>query len=119
MRNESLAFSLALAHIFFLNKRILKLLNGFLHNRRESSHIAMHIAVDSLFSYVIPALDAKGNIGILQDELNLEVIEVGSGALFFFFGFFWFFTKWARFWFQKLSLTEPHETWACFSRSCY
>ena len=89
MRNESLAFSLALAHIFFLNKQILKLLNGFLHNRRGSSHIAMHIAVKSLFSYVIPVLDAKGNIGILQNGLNLEVIEVGSRTLIFvtFFGF--------------------------------
>ena len=65
-----------------LDKQILKLLNGFLHNRRGSSHIAMHIAVNSLFSYVIPVLDAKGNIGILQNELNLEVIEVGSGTFF-------------------------------------
>ena len=103
MRNESLAFSLALAHIFFLNKQILKLLNGFLHNRRGSSHIAMQIAVNSLFSYVIPVLDAKGNIGILQNELNLEVIEVGSRTLCF-CDIFQFFTKWARFWFQKLSL---------------
>ena len=89
MRNESLASSLVLAHIFSLNKQILKLLNGFLHNRRGSSYIAMHIAVNSLFSYVIPVLDAKGNIGILQNELNLEVIEVGPGTLFFvtFFGF--------------------------------
>ena len=83
MRNESLASSLALAHIFFLNKQILKLLNGILHNRRGSSHIAMHIAVNALFSYVIPVLDAKGNIGILQDELNLELIEVEAGTLFF------------------------------------
>ena len=75
-------YSFALAHIFFLNKQILTLLNGFLHNRRGSLHIAMHIAVNSLFSYVIPVLDAKGNIGILQNELNLEVIEVGSGTFF-------------------------------------
>ena len=49
----------------------------------------MHIAVNALFSYGIPVLAAKGNVGILQNEMNLEVIEVGSGILFFvrFFGF--------------------------------
>ena len=90
MRTESLASSLALAHIFFLNKQTLKLLNGILHNRRGSSHIAMHTVANSLFSYVIPVRDAKGNIGILQNELNLEVIEVGSGTLFLFLTFFGF-----------------------------